>query len=611
MNPELLRGKREAVWGFESFLKGEAMPPWPLEVFVEVSNLCNMKCAMCGTFSAASPAKHQNMAMDERGFYDSETFNAATASVLRHALVVHAFGYGEPTLHPQFREFIEYLSSFGVLVDFFTNAMKLDTGLADFLVTSGIGVVCVSMSGATADDYESLYTGGKYETVMRGIRNLAEAKQRHGSRYPVIQINSIGYDHHIAKIEAFVEQMASVGANHIFVKRASPDVKLLNDHISICRPWVEGQLLARARQRARALGIGFDSSVYESSTVRSEEEWELAKARLLRDKQQTHVTAWHPHVPLSELAGYSKKIELFPMLESYKMQIEPSPMDVPESEVEASLALFRPEQPVTPCMEPFKTMYIRQTGDVKPCCFALHEAPLGDVVKHSAEEVWRGAGFTGTRNAILEGKYPRKVCGTCIENHHAPPGHQIGNLIVSYGLWFRERYRQEFLDAADARRLQFAPGNREAVRRWGKETSSEVVPKVEGALPRIGSAALWNIEHIAGMLLPPPGATIDLRDALGDAACIDIDGWAVDAEAQSSAGGIEVVVDGTAYPAQYGASRPDVVEAFRLGAYDKAGFWCQIPAEAFQPGLHSIALRVIAQDSRGYYATPTRAIRRA
>jgi MoaA/NifB/PqqE/SkfB family radical SAM enzyme len=462
MNIELTTGKRDAVWGFERFLNGEGMPPWPLEVFIEISNLCNLKCAMCGTFSAVSPVKHQNMTADERGFYDAEAFNEATASVLQHALVVHAFGYGEPTIHPQFREFIQYLSSFGVFVDFFTNAMKLDTSLADFLVTSGVGAVCVSISGATASDYENFYLGGKYETVMQGIRNLADAKKAHGSAYPIIQVNSIGYEHHIAKIEEFVEKMASVGANHVFVKQASPDVKLLNDHISVCRPWVEGKLLARARQRAYELGLGFDSSVYESSTVESQEEWERVKAQLLADKQQTELADWRPHVAVSELTNYSKAIEAFPILENPRAPIAPSPMEVPENEVEASLALFRPDHPVNPCMEPFKTMYIRQNATVKPCCFAKHEAPLGDVSKHSAEEVWRGAGFDGTRKAILEGKYPRNVCSYCIQHNQAPRGHNLGNLVHTYKMWYQARYGEEFIDAAGMGRLQFAPGNEEA-----------------------------------------------------------------------------------------------------------------------------------------------------
>jgi MoaA/NifB/PqqE/SkfB family radical SAM enzyme len=605
---ELRTGKREAVWGFERFLNGEGMPTWPLEVFIEVSNLCNLKCAMCGTFSAVSPVKHQNMTADERGFYDAETFNQATASVLRHALVVHAFGYGEPTIHPQFREFIQYLSSFGVFVDFFTNAMKLDTALADFLVTSGVGAVCVSISGATAEDYENLYLGGKYETVMQGIRNLADAKRAHGSMYPIIQVNSIGYEHHIARIQEFVEKMASAGANHVFVKQASPDVKLLNDHISVCRPWVEGQLLARARQRAAELGIGFDSSVYESSTVRSQEEWEHAKAQLLADKQQTELSDWRPHVPLSDLTSYSKEIDAFPILENPRVPIDASPMDVPADEVEESLALFRPDPPVNPCMEPFKTMYIRQNGTVKPCCFARHEAPLGDVSKYSAEEVWRGAGFNGIRKAILEGKYPRKVCGNCIKHNHAPRGHYLGNMVHTYRSWFRARFGEEFIDAAAYGRIQFAPDNEEAVRLHNNGGSAQPSKPDGRSLPRIGNAALSNIEHISGVHVPfTPVATIEL----GSADFVAIDGWAVDAEAKGSAGGVEVVVDGTAYPARYGASRPDVAQALRLGAYEKAGFWCQVPSEAFCTGLHTITLRIIAQNAEGYYASPARLIRRA
>jgi len=105
--------------------------------------------------------------------------------------------------------------------------------------------------GGDTRNYENLYIGGKFDTVTEGIRNLAAAKLKHGSHYPLIQVNSIGFEHHIAELVAFVELMASLGVNHISVKEPSPDVKLLNDHISICRPWVEGVILAEAKQRPR------------------------------------------------------------------------------------------------------------------------------------------------------------------------------------------------------------------------------------------------------------------------------------------------------------------------------------------------------------------------
>ncbi|MBK8289271.1 MAG: hypothetical protein IPK95_12115 [Cellvibrionales bacterium] len=44
--------KREAIESFLRFSQGEEFPRWPLEVFLEVSNICDLQCAMCPTFSA-------------------------------------------------------------------------------------------------------------------------------------------------------------------------------------------------------------------------------------------------------------------------------------------------------------------------------------------------------------------------------------------------------------------------------------------------------------------------------------------------------------------------------------------------------------------------------
>ena len=47
--------KQQAIESFLDFIVGGEQPRWPLEVFIEVSNLCDLQCAMCHTFSALNP----------------------------------------------------------------------------------------------------------------------------------------------------------------------------------------------------------------------------------------------------------------------------------------------------------------------------------------------------------------------------------------------------------------------------------------------------------------------------------------------------------------------------------------------------------------------------
>ena len=168
--------KSSTVDSLLGFTEGGALPKWPLEVFLEISNICDLQCAMCPTFSALNPNRFKILKNNDRGLLSYEETAAPMESVLEHALIVHAFGYGEPTIHPQFREFISYLSRFEVMVDFFTHGMHLTEDMCEFLVQQNVVRITISFSGATQEEYENVYLGGDFQRVLTGIKTLAATK---------------------------------------------------------------------------------------------------------------------------------------------------------------------------------------------------------------------------------------------------------------------------------------------------------------------------------------------------------------------------------------------------------------------------------------------------
>jgi MoaA/NifB/PqqE/SkfB family radical SAM enzyme len=593
---ELHHCKQQALRSFVRFLNGDGLPAWPLEIFIEVSNVCNLKCAMCGTFSAANPLKHLLMSEVDRGFFNREDFRDLDL-VLRHALTVHAFGYGEPTIHPGFKDLIRYLSSFAVFVDFFTNGMALDEDMCQFLVDSNVGAVCVSFSGSTKADYENLYIGGNFDVVLGGIRTLKAAKTAQNARYPLIHINSIGYEHHIQNLVQFVELMASAGVDQIFVKRASPDVPVLNDHISICRPWKEGLIVDRAREAAARLGVALDASVYESTAVASEGEWVAAKDRLIEGQRNSDLPEWRAHVDLVNLKAFSKNIE--PLENKTRLVAPESAMSVPAGGVASHLSVRIPPAAVTPCMEPFKTMYVQQDGTVKPCCFAPRGVPpLGDITNYTLDEVWNGSGFRITREAILQGRYPWKVCGNCIMHNHAPQHHYISELVGTYRTWYHCSFANEFVDNSEYELILRAPDNHTVTRLHEGAARARCEQPRSNGLKQLHDAALCNIDHVAAH---PLGQESSLAITLHDRDAVLVEGWAVDPVAASTADAVEVDLDGQMYSTQYGLERQDVARFFGIDEYLRSGFLCWIPYNAMRVGQHTMSLRIIASRQQGYY----------
>ena len=82
------------------------------------------------------------------------------------------------------------------------------------------------------------------------------------------------------------------------------------------------------------------------------------------------------------------------------------------------------------------------------------------------------------------------------------------------------------------------------------------------------------------------------------------DGFGFDAVAKLPAKGVDVVIDGKAWPAVYGAARPDVAQFFKASALVKVGFRATVPADALPPGPHLVQVRVVAADGNGYFDSP-------
>jgi hypothetical protein len=89
-----------------------------------------------------------------------------------------------------------------------------------------------------------------------------------------------------------------------------------------------------------------------------------------------------------------------------------------------------------------------------------------------------------------------------------------------------------------------------------------------------------------------------------EASFIKLEGWAVDADNESTAGGVYIDVDGRLFPAYYG-TRVKQKMARSLGAptaYRYSGFERAIPVSEIGAGSHELAIVVLTADRKGYYS---------
>jgi MoaA/NifB/PqqE/SkfB family radical SAM enzyme len=433
--PASMRVKRQTVDSFLRFARGGPAPPFPAEIYLEVSNVCDLRCVMCPRFSAFNPDRKIGIREADPGFLGSNPATEALRPLLERALSVHVFGYGEPTIHPDFANLLTHVAQFDVLIDFFTNGMHLTEALARQVVELSVHRITLSFSGATRETYESVYQGGEFDQVLAGLVRLQEEKRKAGTRYPQLHVNSLSFDHHVADLDRFVDLMADHGAERIEVTRLLEHPSMLSPlvgHAADLRSPAMRSAVDRARRRAQERGIGL--------SLHASLEAELA-------------------LPPREPSG--AKVGSRAPVESFRAIAASLPVRPPPASPAAPLAVLDLDH-ATPdeirrglrvrglrvdssggffaCMEPFKTFYVRRGGQVKPCCYSADDAPaLGHVDRWDGREIWNGPGFAAVRGAIANGEYPLATCASCLQNRQAPPGHGVDRMISDYAQWARER----------------------------------------------------------------------------------------------------------------------------------------------------------------------------
>jgi MoaA/NifB/PqqE/SkfB family radical SAM enzyme len=428
--------KREALESFFEFAEGGPMPKWPLELFLEVSNICDLKCAMCPTFSALNPDRQSNIKDLDRGLIAYEKVTEPLESLLEHAIMVHAFGYGEPTIHPQFREMIEYVSQFEVMIDFFTHGMHLTEEMCEFLVEKRVVRITMSFSGATQEEYENVYLGGDFERVVSGIKRLTAAKEKAKSPFPQIEVNSLGFIHHVDKFVDFVHLMGGAGVNRVNLKplQTYDLMPELHRYSSIMRPDVEGKIIEEAKEVAAQYGLEVASGPYEQTVEAFNSSENVREARSKRHKGVVKMVG-HKMVEITDLKEYIKSDEKKERMERMR-SFRDVRLSHAEEPSEGDREYFNNRK--TPCMEPFKTFYACYDGPVFPCCFKTTRSSL------TGEQIWNGEDYTEIREHILKGQYPKDMCQGCVKAQTYPKHHHLDMKVSQYQRWFQQSFGVPF-----------------------------------------------------------------------------------------------------------------------------------------------------------------------
>ena len=148
----------------------------PMSVSIEPTTSCNLRCPECpsGLRSFTRPT----------GMLKPELFESTINQLASRLSYLIFYFQGEPYLHPQFLDLVEYASRKRIYTATSTNAHYLNDKNAKATVKSGLDRLIISIDGTTQETYESYRIGGSLEKVIEGTKNIVRWKRELKSSTP-------------------------------------------------------------------------------------------------------------------------------------------------------------------------------------------------------------------------------------------------------------------------------------------------------------------------------------------------------------------------------------------------------------------------------------------
>jgi hypothetical protein len=152
-------------------------------IFFEPTVLCNLACfkAVCNTESGILKTR-------TRKSFPFDEFKTLIDQVGKNLIRLDFFNYGDPFVHPQAVEMIEYIKEKYRHIYLYTstNGLRLDEEKIKRIVRAGLDEITFSVDGADQETYARYRQGGDFNQVLELMSKFAAERNKLGREVPFI-----------------------------------------------------------------------------------------------------------------------------------------------------------------------------------------------------------------------------------------------------------------------------------------------------------------------------------------------------------------------------------------------------------------------------------------
>lgn len=192
--------KRSIEHTQESYGIREEAQEFPMMSVLSFVYICNAKCVNC----PYTNSKIRNEYSDAPVMKE-ETFKIIADQCGEYGAWIRLSGGGEPMLHPQAVELIEYAKKAGAKIGLITNGSKFNPGNMERLLKAGVDMIEFSVDAADPGTYEKVRRGLDFGLLMENVKSLGKMRNELQSPTKIIAsaINQEGVD--VDAVAAFWE----------------------------------------------------------------------------------------------------------------------------------------------------------------------------------------------------------------------------------------------------------------------------------------------------------------------------------------------------------------------------------------------------------------------
>lgn len=241
----------------------------PLEVAIDITNRCNLGCITCWFYT---PLREEKVSADWTNRQMSFKLFKRTVDELRELEVkkVMLGGDGDPFMHPQIIEMLEYAKKAKFIVDTATCGVYFNEEKLRRMIDLGIDGLSISILAATPQTYLNMHPNQKedlFAKIKQSMLLLSKWKKEKNQKLPFVRLINVICNLNYFEVDKMIDLTKEVGADAVNFKRLAtrPFTESLLLNKNQVKELDEG--LTAAKRQAELYGIIANIEGFRSQTL--------------------------------------------------------------------------------------------------------------------------------------------------------------------------------------------------------------------------------------------------------------------------------------------------------------------------------------------------------